>query len=376
SISRIIANISTGNIEKGIVLAENQEKAVHLFIFCLSSVLLISILSFVIILSGHQTWVSLAGFQNMPGIFYLLPVMIFTMGSNRVYQQWFNRYQQYRGLSLSMITQSVVTAGVKLLSGVILCLQKTGLIIGSITGQIAGLSYLIIKNPHLFPKIRSLSSSIIRTELKLNQNFFWYLTPMSFLNTFSVDILIYALNIIYSSTIVGWYHNAFKVINYPLDLLSRAFTTVFYRKMSETRQQKKLYLLSYFINLFIATILLLPVLLWGPEIFSFVLGESWKPAGEIAVLLVPLSIASYSTRSISQVFSVKRKNQILLIWQSIYLLAAIMVIFIKKDNEMTDMLQIFVIVCSSLYFILAVIGYFEVSGILKIKPDTFKASGS
>ncbi len=180
---------------------------------------------------------------------------------------------------------------------------------------------------------------------------------MGLLNSISVDILIYVLNIFYSTTMVGLYTNASKVVNYPLNLITQSFTSVFYQKINETEKKVKLYLMSFFINLILAIIAMIPIILCGEELFAFVLGEEWRMAGSIAKYLAPLTITSFAMRNVSNVFSLTRRNGILLIWQIIYLIVILSVLFFTKTEKFEILLLGVSLFGSVLYLVLAFIGY-------------------
>ncbi|MFO7827807.1 MAG: oligosaccharide flippase family protein, partial [Bacteroidales bacterium] len=213
--------------------------------------------------------------------------------------------------------------------------------------------------------LKNTSSETIKKELSENRNFPFFSAPMGFLNTISTDILIYVLNLFYSTTLVGFYTNANKVINYPLSLISQSFTSVFYQKINETNQKVKLYLISYFSNFIIACLAMIPVIFWGEEIFGFVLGNDWEIAGSIAKYLAPLTIAGFAMRSVSNIFSLTRKNDILLIWQIVYLAIILIMILLSKSKDFKVMLLSVSFAGAILYITLAVIGY----RIMKIQYD-------
>jgi len=116
-------------------------------------------------------------------------------------------------------------------------------------------------------------------------------------------------------------------------------------------------MISYFSNLIIAVIAMIPIIFWGEELFSFVLGKEWEAAGSIAKYLAPLTIASFAMRSVSNIFSLTRKNGILLIWQIIYLILILTVIFFTKSSKFEIMIIGVSILGALLYFVLAFIGY-------------------
>jgi O-antigen/teichoic acid export membrane protein len=205
--------------------------------------------------------------------------------------------------------------------------------------------------------LKYLNRSIMKKEAIANKNFPIFSLPMGILNSISGNIIIYVLTIFFTKQLVGLYSNAFRVINYPLNFISSSFTSVFYQKINETKNKVKIYLISYFVNLFAAIIILLPIFFWGDLIFSFVLGSQWEVSGKLASIISPLAIASFAMRNVSDVFSATKKNQFLLIWQIIYLLLAITIIYFYRDAAIEILLSYFTLIGSLMYFILAFSGF-------------------
>lgn len=357
SIANIIATVSTGRYELAIMLPKNNIHTLAIIKGTLRLILIVSTISLIIIIVLKQ-------FDNkvsnliQPFYFYFLPASIGLLGLTNVFSQWYTRQKKFKLQAKTKILRSGTNSSVNVALGFLFNLRSLGLFIGHIAGQFVQtliFSIKFFKDEKL--KLKSISSEAIKTEFKKNRNFPYYSAPMGFLNAISVDILIYVLNLFYSTSLVGLYTNANKVINYPLSLISQSFTSVFYQKISETNRKTKLYLISYFTNLIIVSIAMIPIVFWGEEIFIFVLGEEWEIAGSIAKYLVPLTIASFAMRSVSNIFSLTRKNGILLIWQIIYLIVILVSIFISKSDEFEKMLLSVSFIGAILYFLLAFIGY-------------------
>jgi O-antigen/teichoic acid export membrane protein len=191
-------------------------------------------------------------------------------------------------------------------------------------------------------------------------NFPLYLMPMGILNTFSTYLLVFALSLVTSSTLVGHYERAWRVVNFPLSLISASFGSVFYEKMTRSSNRRKIYLYSYFGNLALALLILFPVAIWGEAIFSFVLGSEWVIAGRIARIILPLTIFSFATECVSTIFSVVRKNQFLLIWQIVYLALAIGWIVFARKFDVYFLLRIYSFGGAILYMLLAYIGFLNI----------------
>ncbi len=357
SIANIVATISTGRYELAIMLPKTKENALAIIKGTFRIILIVTLITLIAILV-------LKSFENKisdlirPFYFYFLPISIFIVGLTNVFTQWFTRQKEFKLQAKTKIVRSGSNSVVNVGLGFMFNIKSFGLFIGHIVGQ--GLQLLIFTFRFLKEEketLKNINRNTIKAQLKENRNFPYYSAPMGFLNAISVDILIYVLNLFYTTSLVGLYTNATKVINYPLSLISQSFTSVFYQKISETNKKIKLYLISYFANFIIASIAMIPIIFWGEEIFAFVLGKDWEIAGSIAKYLAPLTIASFAMRSVSNIFSLTRKNGILLIWQIIYLIVILVVIFISKSEQFEIMLLGVSFIGALLYIALAFVGY-------------------
>lgn len=365
SIANIIATISTGRFELAIMLPKKRENALAILKGTFRITLIVSIISLIVILVIKSFENRISEFIK-PFYFYFLPVSIFIIGLTNVFTQWFTRRKEFKLQAKTKIARSGSNATVNIILGLLFKLKSLGLFLGHITSQ--GLQLVIFILPFLKEEkknLKNISRETIKEELNENKNFPYYSAPMGFLNAVSVDILIYVFNLFYSTSLVGLYTNANKVINYPLSLISQSFTSVFYQKISESNKKLKLYLISYFSNFIIASLAMIPVVFWGEEIFSFVLGKEWEIAGSIAKYLAPLTIASFAMRSVSNIFSLTRKNRILLIWQIIYLIIILAVIYLYKSEGFERMLIGVSFIGATMYIALAFIGY----RIMKLKYE-------
>lgn len=357
SLANILGLISTGLLNVAIVPSKNDEDAYILCIIGLFFVITFSTLCLFALLFFKNGFINLIGGQRIGNFFYLLPLSILFIGVYKVLSGWFNRYKKYKTLAINRVVQLSSSNIIILISGLIYRAETFCLYIGNLIGQFLTAFVLLIdfNKEHGFNKKPHASDT--KRVLKENKSFPLFLAPMVILNSISIDILIYGLNFYYSPAIVGFYSNSRKMMFYPLALLSASFTTVFYQKIVESKNKRKLYLYSYFINLGIALCLIVPVIFFGKQIFTFVLGGNWEFAGQIAIIMAPFTAFNFATSSVSYVFSAAKKNDILLVWQIIYLASAISIIYFFRHIELTNLLRIFTIFGSIMYIILAFIGY-------------------
>jgi len=357
SIANIITSISAGRYELAIMLPKKKESALAIFTGSFKIIVIISLTSFlaIVILKSFDNKVS--SFIE-PSYFYLLPLSIFIIGLSNVFFQWYTRQKEFKLQAKAKIIKSASSSGINVGLGLLFPIKSLGLFFGHIASQ--GFQLIIFLRKFIIEEkesLKNIDNHTVKEQLVENKNFPYFSAPMAFLNSISVDLLIYVFNIFYSTSLVGLYSNANKVINYPLSLISQSFTAVFYQKIAETNKKIKLYLISYFSNFAIATLAMVPIIFWGEEMFVFALGKDWAVAGAIAKLLTPLTITSFAMRSVSNIFSLTRRNGTLLIWQIIYLLIIIVVIFYSKSAEFENMLFSISIFGSILYLSLAVVGF-------------------
>ncbi|MGC9375941.1 MAG: lipopolysaccharide biosynthesis protein [Bacteroidales bacterium] len=357
SIANIISTIATGRFELAIMLPEKKENAIAIVKGIFRIALVFSFLILILLLIVKNTQNRLSEFIH-PFYFYFLPLRIFTIAFANVFTQWYTREKKFKLQAKIKIYKSGSNAVINIFIGLFYYIKSLGLFFGHIVSQVLQVILFALKFYRQEKvSLKNTKSETIKKELKENRNFPFFSAPMGFLNAISSDILIYVLNLFYSTTLVGFYTNANKVINYPLSLISQSFTSVFYQKINESNKKVKLYLISYFSNFVIASVAMIPVIFWGEEIFGFVLGSDWEIAGSIAKYLAPLTIAGFAMRSVSNIFSLTRKNGILLIWQIVYLAIILIMILISKSEDFKIMLISVSIAGAVLYITLAVIGY-------------------
>ena len=357
SIANIVAAISTGRYELSIMLPEKRMEALAIFkgTFKISFIISLTSLLLIVILKSFNH--KLSGFIE-PSYFYFLPLSIFIVGLGNVFFQWYTREKKFKLQANLKIVKSGTSSGVNVLLGLLYNLKSLGLFFGHIAGQgiqqiIFGIRFYKEEKGNL----KQISSVLVKKQLRLNNNFPRFSAPMAFLNAISTDVLIYVLKLFYTTSLVGLYSNANKVITYPLALISQSFMTVFYQKITESNKKLKLYLMSYFGNFIIASIAMIPIVFWGEELFVFVLGEDWEIAGSIARYLTPLTITSFAMRSVSNIFALTRRNGTLLIWQILYLSIVLGTILLTKSENFEVMLLYFSLIGGFLYIALAITGY-------------------
>ena len=122
-----------------------------------------------------------------------------------------------------------------------------------------------------------------------------------------------------------------RVLAAPINLVSSAVSPVFFKEANKAHlsPDNELPQLVYRFNaimwLIIAPAVIL-VVLWGPQIFTFILGEQWLIAGEYARWLAPLMAVRFVNNPMSYLIDIKKKLSVQL-YYNIFLLICTVVIF-------------------------------------------------
>jgi len=358
SISSILASVSCGRYELAIMLPKKNHNAYQIVIISFYFLFTTIFISFIILIFFFTGITNILDVKTARYLIFLVPVLTFLIGTHKIFNNWFSRFKKFKAVAVSKVIKSGVSVSVK--SGLgLFSFHALGLFIGEILGQIFSVLFLFKKNKKIIQENNFHKNKLVlKQELRENRNFPFFSMPMAFLNSVSVQILIFFLIFLFNTTIVGFYTQANKVLNYPLSLISNSFTSVFYQKLTTTKQKIKLYLFSYLTSLIIAGIISFPVYFWGEELFGFVLGKEWYFSGFLAKYLIPIVIFGFATRNTSVVFSFLKLQQITLIWQIIYLAGALIVFFYFKDEKVDVLIKWFSLIGGFMYLLLGFIGYF------------------
>lgn len=360
SIINVFSIAANGRYDMAIVLPKRDGQAFHLLVASILIALFFSLVSIFVVFIFFDRLTGLFKADIYKRIIWLLPLCIFLVGSHQGLNYWFNRKRSFKMIGMNKIIQNASQTGIRL-GRELFTNGNWGLVIGFLVGEILAWSSMVFQLfKREFWRFKHLSLKTAIKSTKEYINFPLYLMPMGILNALSVNMLVFALSVISSSTFVGHYERSWRVISFPLSLISTSFGSVFYEKMNRTVNRRRFYLYSYFGNLLLALLILFPIAFWGEAIFSFVLGSDWAVAGQIAKIILPLTIFNFATQCVSTIFSVIKKNQILLIWQIVYLALAVGWIAFSKEFDLYFLLKVYSLGGAFMYILLAYIGFVNI----------------
>ncbi|MDN5062707.1 oligosaccharide flippase family protein [Aliarcobacter butzleri] len=297
-------------------------------------------------------------FYTLEYIFLLLPFSILFAGINQAFQYFFNQIGLYKAIAFNKFFIAFFIAIVQVLLGFIFIqFENIGLITGVCIGYFIGLIYFLkvyLRND-TFDLLLKIDFKRVFFVFKKYKNTFHYSLPTAFINSISLNMIVFILGLLYSPVLLGLYFMATRIVNAPLSVFSSAYSNIFNEKISNSTSKQKLYINSFLLNLSVSIIVLTPFLLYGEDIFGFIFGDSWRESGNMIKILAPLIILNFSVGSISGIFSIFLKNEIVFIWQIIYILI-IFCLFILFKDDFYNFLKYYSFFGAIAYFVLFLFG--------------------
>lgn len=292
-----------------VVLEKEDNKASNLLLLCLLLVLGMVCVNFLLI-AGLGDLVLGYLEKDVPWHFLLLvPVIVFIEGISETTSAWANRYKRYRTIAASAICRPATTAGVQIALG-LAAWGATGLIIGRMMGIATGAGIMLWRIVR-FDLRRILSAfnwATLREMAQKHRNFPLFSTPRELLVALSGSLPSILLVALFSPEVAGAYWFTVRLMSMPASVVGDAVRKVAYQKLTVLYHDGA-NLFSYVVKMTLPLVALsLPValiiVLFGPELFSFVFGKDWFNAGVYARFIVFWSLASFCNAAISSLIAI------------------------------------------------------------------------
>lgn len=313
SIAAAVAVVATFRYELAIMLPEKETTAINLLrLSFLITITLSLFLLIIIVLFQHQ----LPDFLSTPELssfqFYL-PVILLFAGGAQALNYWISRQKKFHLLAAGKIGQTGITGIASIVFGS-LNFSSAGLIIGAVAGQFT--SFLIYAAGS-FRKIIFLESFVSRKNILENfrhyKTFLFVNTPHALLGVFQDILVIFLINHFFSKTALGSYAFGFRILKVPAAFIGAAMFQVYFQRASTLKTDaknlqaltKSVYLQMSLIGVPIFTF----IAVLAPPLFSWVFGDEWKHAGEIAQLISPWLLLNFIFSPVAAITIVLNKQQ-------------------------------------------------------------------
>ena len=284
AITSILGSIANGRYELAIMLPKKDEDAINIFALGFIITSIISLFLLIVVIIFNDYFIKLLNNDKIGIWLYFVPVSVFFTGLWNILNYFNNRKKQYKDIAKATILKSIVTAIIQLSIGLIKS-GAMGLISGQIVSQLSANIKLfsnIIKDKVLLSKISKVKIIALAKRYKDFPKYSIISTLFNSTSNIGMPIII---SMFFTTSTVGLYFFANKMVKFPLGLVFGSFSQVFYQKAVELYNCDVSELYKFTLKTqYKIGILLIPILfiisLISPYVFSIVFGKKWFIAGE------------------------------------------------------------------------------------------------
>jgi len=285
----VVAAGITLEYSQAIMLPREKSDALDLFYMSCISTIIISILCALICL-GMPGYVMLL--MKAPGVWALalLVFAILVTGFNIALQSWCVRVKAFKQTSASQVIRSVSSNGMQIGLGFFKA-GAVGLIVSSVLADLlASMNLLRIFWADFKTSAHRISWLRIKQLAREYRDFPMYSASGNIINALSMGLPVLLLTNYFGIAVAGAYAFGIRILGAPMGLILRALRQVLYQKACETAHHGGS-LLSLFIKITaglfaLAVVPAIILIIWSPQLFSFIFGRQWFIAGEFASSLV------------------------------------------------------------------------------------------
>jgi len=318
SISSLFAVIATGRYELAIMLPSKEKQAINLVGLSFIVSVLTSIISLLVVWIFNKPICYLLNSENISNYLYLVPLVVLFTGLTQTLNYWFSRRKQFRKVSIARIVQSSTSAGVGVGTGV-LRMGTIGLISAQVLGSVFSAFYFLQR---FFMADRDKLNDISRREIKSMASKYAEFPRVNalyiFADTAQYSGISFLIAYYFDTILLGYYSRTFRILTVPLSFIGSAISHVFYQKASEIYRKggnlRRFSLQTLLGTISVGLPIFVIIILWGPELFAFVLGKPWREAGVYAQILSPWIFMKFISQPISQIPMIVNKQKIMFLF--------------------------------------------------------------
>ncbi len=356
SIITIGSIIATFRINDLIVLQKTKKEAAFFSVLCNWLVLRFSlvVLFFAIILYVF----SILFFQSSKIIWLLIPLSIYCFSNVNTFISWNNKIKKYNVISIFRFVQAFTVAFVSILLGYFKI--ELGLIIGQTIGIFISSSYLMVlfyKSTVVY-KFKKNTFSELKVIFRNNKDIINYSYGLAVVLKLTQAIPNFILNSFFGSSIVGVFDMTIKILNIPRVLISNNIGEIYYQKATVFHHRKNIKFNKITMDtsgflLISGAFIYLPFVLFGKDLFSLFLGQSWALSGELSEIIAFWYFLIFITSPMAYIYYIFRNLNKLFWFCSFSLLIKITVcFFIATTQSAMSTLYYYSYICIILEFLL------------------------
>jgi len=321
AITGVFSVIASGRYELALMLPRKEEDAINIFSLGMIIILLLTIFLFLFIFLLHEYLLDILQNKEIGYWLYFIPIAFFLIGLFNLLSYYNNRQKNYKDIANATIVKSIVLAVVQLTVGFF----KAGAS-GLISGQIISTLFANLKLFKNIVKDKELLSKVSKVKMiawaKRYKDFPLYQAPHAMLNTFSSYLPVYMFTPFFGLGVVGFYALSTRIVLTPMMILAGASAKVYNQKVTQLYNEKgdtygfTVRLLKSLLKKIILPFLI--IIIFAPDIFSFLFGIEWREAGVYTQILAPWLWMVFFTGTIAFIPSLLDMQKKALLLEVIY----------------------------------------------------------
>ena len=335
SIVTLFSAFATGRYELAILLPKEDKKAINIVVLCFFILTSVCLVLFGLVFFFENGIISLIKKPELKGWLYFVPLTLFFISSYSIFTYWSNRKARFAQTSKGTVALATNKVGVNLYGGLLksgffeskvssleffkAIFKKAyvipsgvstvglgGLILGTFVGYFSAVFYFVVQFLRNDKKLLGNVNKETLKEMARKHDKFPKINSIHALaDQFKNSGVIYVISYIFGDIVLGFYSMTLRILTTPLAVIGNSFGQVFLQKTANIYSnhgdfipliKKTVSKLSL-----IAAPIFILILLFGPQLISFVLGEKWSVAGEYARYLTPWLYLNFIFSPIFQV---------------------------------------------------------------------------
>ena len=285
----VISAAVTLEYSQAIMLPKENENAINLLIFAFFCTFSISIVCLVVCMIFPS---AVNGIMKTSGIWPLALLIVSTavVGVNQSCQAWAVRAKAFKQTSASQVIRSLSSNGLKIGFGYLKG-GSTGLILSNVLGNIlASINLVRVFLPDLARMRGHIQWNKMKRLAREYRDFPMYSASQGVINALSSGLPVLLITRFYGIAVAGAYAFGIGVLQVPMGFLLTALRQVLFQRACESQHRggslASLYIKTTAALFAMATLPTIALLLWAPQLFSWIFGSQWHLAGELARSLI------------------------------------------------------------------------------------------
>lgn len=356
SIVSILIIVSTLQLNRAVVLPKTDKEASALVSLGIQSSIVINFFIFIVFIIAGKFIMQLLNFPLAYKLwFYFIPVHTAVFAAFQMLNFWLIRKKAYKASSVAKVlrrtTEGMGQVGFAYLT------PNVGLFLGDFIGQVANVFYTGFESIKTGARLKILSVTDSFKLLTKYSDFPKYSTFPMVLNSISLFIPVFFVNILFSSEETGQLDISRMILALPLALVSNSVYQVILQRVAESYralESIKAYMLKIMFSLLAMALVGLVLFYFLNEFIFGLFGNQWEQAVQITAILMFSYAIKFVVSPLSAIFISLNKIRIGALWQAFNFLVLFILLFLNTLNfpDFIKVLVLIELISYSLYLVL------------------------